>query len=641
MAEPDTLPKYFLSAVHRYGDGKVALRQKDLGIWREWTWQQSYAEVRSFCLGLVELGLKRGERVAIVGDNDRQYLWADLAILSAGACTVGIFTDATPSEIEYIVAHCDAAFVLAKDQEQCDKLLEVRQELPLVKKVIYWDARGMWSYPDPWLMDFSEAQRIGREAAAREPARFESLIAEGNGDDPAIFCYTSGTTGLPKGAMLTHANLIYNERAFAQIDPRYEDDNHMSFLPLAWISEHVLGIAPHVTDGLILNFPEEPETVQQNIREIAPQGLLYNSRLWENLGAAVQVRINDSAWLNRTLYQLLLPIGYAVADRHFKKQPIGVWLRCLYALGNLAVFRPLRDQLGLARARTTYTAGAALGPDVLRFFRALGINLKQIYGSTEVAGGAIAHRDDDVKFESVGKPIPGCELTISEEGEILLSSPGLFRGYHKNPEATEKAMWTDETGRRWFRTGDAGTIDPDGHLIYLDRMKDMIRLASGERYSPQYIEGRLKFSPYIRDAMTVGGADKDYVTALINIDFDNVGRWAEKRGIPYTTFVDLSQKPQVYDLIRADVEQMNRTLPGGARVRKFMLMHKEFDADEGELTRTRKLRRGFLVERYQDLIGAMYDGHPFVQVSATVKYRDGRVGTIDTTLRIAALEREH
>ncbi len=637
MAEPATLPQYFLAAVERYGDRKVALRQKELGIWQEWTWRQSYDQVRSCCLGLVELGLKRGDRVAIVGDNDRQYVWADLALLAAGACTVGIFTDATPAEIEYIVSHSDATFVLAKDQEQCDKLLAVREQLPLIKKIIYWDPRGLWGYHDPWLMDFAEAQRIGREVAAREPDKFESLVADGKGDDLAIICYTSGTTGLPKGAMLTHANLIYNERAFLQIDPRYEDDNHLSFLPLAWISEHVLGITPHVTNGLILNFPEEPETVQQNIREIAPQGLLYNSRLWENLVAAVQVRINDSAWLNRALYRWFLPVGYAVADRHFKKQPIGAWLRLLYTLGTLAVFRPLRDQLGLIRARVTYTAGAALSPDVLRFFRALGINLKQIYGSTEVAGGAIAHRDDDIKFESVGKPIPGCDLKISEEGEILLSSPGLFQGYHKNPEATQAAIWIDETGRRWFRTGDAGTIDPDGHLIYLDRVKDMIRLAGGEKYSAQYIEGRLKFSPYIRDAMTIGGADKDYVTALINIDFDNVGRWAEKHGISYTTFVDLSQKPQVYDLIRADVEQVNRTLPPGARVRKFMLMHKEFDADEGELTRTRKLRRGFLAERYQDLIAAMYGGLPSVPVSATVKYRDGRVGTIDTTVRVAAV----
>jgi long-chain acyl-CoA synthetase len=411
----------------------------------------------------------------------------------------------------------------------------------------------------------------------------------------------------------------------------------VSFLPLAWISEHVLGIAPHLIRGVVLNFPEEPETVQENIREIAPQGLLFNSRLWENLVAAVQVRINDSTWFNRTLYRLFLPVGYAVAERRFKKQPVGFWLRLLYAVGDVLIFRPLRDQLGLVRARSTYTAGAALSPDVLRFLRALGINLKQIYGSTEVSGGALTHRDDDIKFESVGKPIPGCAIRISDEGEILLSSPGLFRGYHKDPQATREAIWTDENGRRWFRTGDAGTIDEDGHLIYLDRMKDMIRLASGDAYSPQYIEGRLKFSPYIRDVMTVGGADMAYVTALINIDFDNVGRWAEKHGVPYTTFVDLSQKPEVYELIRSAVDEVNGALPSGARVRKFVLMHKAFDADEGELTRTRKLRRRFLAERYQEMIAAMYDGREAIQVRATVKYRDGRMGTVDTTVRIETL----
>jgi long-chain acyl-CoA synthetase len=637
---PDTLPKYFLERVAQYGDKKVAVRQKDFGIWQEYTWQDAYENVRDFALGLVSLGLKRGERVSIVGDNDRQYLWADLAIMAAGGVTVGIFTDAIPNEMEYVIGHSEAVFAMAKDQEQCDKLLEIRDKIPNVKHVIYWEERGMWYYDDPWLLSFDEVQKLGRKLLEEQPELFEQMVSEGEGEDLANLCYTSGTTGLPKGAMLTHNNFIHASRYFEDTDPRYDTDNLISFAPLAWIAEHTLSVTPHVIYGIIINFPEAPETIQSNIREIAPDVLFYPARLWENLTALIQVRINDSTWLNRTLYKLFLPIGYRMADKHYAKESVGLGLKLLYWLGDRLVFHPLRNQLGLVNVRTAITAGAALSPDMFRFFRALGINLKQVFSSTETTAVGTMHEEGDVRFASVGTPPKGVRIKITEEGEICLCGGNIFIGYYKNEEATAKALEIDQDGSRWFHSGDAGYIDENGHLIYLDRLKDMIELASGEKFSPQFIEGRFKFSPFIRDVMAVGGPDKHYVAALVSIDFENVGRWAEKRGIPYTTYIDLSQKPEVYDLVQRDVREVNKTMPQGGRVKKFVLMHKEFDADESEMTRTRKLRRGYLADHYQNIIESIYSDDEYVTISAVVHYQDGREGAIETALRIMKLEEE-
>jgi long-chain acyl-CoA synthetase len=638
MAEPQTLPQFFLQKVHRYGADKIALRQKEFGIWREFTWADSYDQVKHFSLGLIALGLGRGDRICSIGDNDRQYLWAFIGLQAAAGVQVGLFTDATSGEIAYIANHSEATFVLAQDQEQCDKLLEVKDQLPGVKKVIYWDEKGLWHYDDEWLISFEGVQALGRELAAKEPDRFETEVALGLGEDLGAICYTSGTTGLPKGAMLTHANMIAAAQIYHKVDPRYDTDNHVSFLPLGWIGEVVLGFTPHVVTGVILNFPEAPETVQGNIREIAPEGLLYNSRLWDNLVGMVQVRVKDSSWLNRKLYETFLPIGYRAADRRFAGQALGPGLALANAVGDRLVFGPLRDQLGLSRVRAAYTAGSALSPDAMRFFHALGINLKQIYGSSEVTGGATIHRDNDIKFASVGQPAPGIDIKISDEGEVLISGPTLFEGYFKSPEETDKALQVDDDGRCWFCTGDAGYVDDDGHIIYLDRVKDMITLANGESFSPQFIEGRLKFNPYLRDVMAIGDPTREFVSAMVIIDFANVGHWAEKRGLGYTTFVDLSQKPEVYDLAREAIAEVNQSLPPAGRVRRFVLLHKEFDADEAEMTRTRKLRRGFLAERYDDIIAALYDGRDAVHVRAQVHYQDGREGFIETEVRIMTLD---
>ena len=633
-SQPETLPQHFLEKARLYGRDKVALRQKEFGIWQEYSWQDSYEQAEQFALGLIALGLARGDKVSAIGDNDRQYLWAYVGLLAVGGVQVGIFTDAAVNEISYIASHSDSSFVLAKDQEQCDKLLSIQEEIPNVKYVIYWDERGLWNYDNPWLISFAEVQAKGRELAAQQPNRFTEEIGLGRGEDPVVICYTSGTTGLPKGAMLSHANLMASARVYNQVDPRRDTDNHVSFLPLGWIGEHALGIAPHVYTGVIMNFPEEPETVRENVREIAPEGILYNSRLWDAVVGTVQVRMNEATWLNRKLYQLFLPIGYQYADRSMTGEGVGLGLKMAYSLGDLLIFSPLRNQLGLSRVRAAYTAGAALSPDAMRFFHALGVNLKQIYGSTEVTGGATIHRDGAIKFASVGEAAPEVTIRIAEDGEIWLGGPTVFQGYYKNPEATAEARPLDEDGRPWFRTGDAGYIDEDGHLIYLDRVKDMLSLANGEKFSPQFIEGRLKFSPFIRDVMAIGGQDREFVTALVIIDFENVAAWAEKTRIGYTTFVDLSQKREVGEQIQQAVIQVNASLPPAARIRRFVLMHKEFDADEAEMTRSRKLRRGFLYERYGEIIAAMYDGRDAIQVRAVVTYQDGREGVVETAVKV-------
>lgn len=639
MAQSETIPQLFLDAVREYGDSRIAIRQKRLGIWQESTWQKSYEQVRDLSLGLVELGLQPGDRVVILGDNDQEYIWAGFAVLAVGAALVGVFVDAIPTEVEYVANHSDATFVFAKDQEQCDKLLEIQDQVPLVKRVIFWDDKGLWNHGSNWLIFYEDVQALGRQAHELDELRFAQMVASGRKESPVAFCYTSGTTGLPKGAVLSHEYMIHLYGSITAVDPRSADDNHISFLSLAWIAEHIFGITAHAVDHVILNFPEKAETLQQDVREIAPEEIVYNSRLWENLVGMMQMRINDSSWLNRILYRAFLPVGYWVADRRLEKKPIGLWLRLLYAAGSLLLFAPLRDQLGLSRVRTTLTTGAALSSEVIRFFGAIGIGLKQLYGATE-AGIVAMHRADDISFYSVGTLIPGFGLRISPDGEILIHSPAMFHGYHKDPVTTQAAVCTDGEGRRWFRTGDAGRITEDGHLIFYDRMDDMIQLPSGEKYSPQYTEGRLKFDPAIRDVMTLDGGRAGQVVAIITIDFDNVGRWAEKRGVTYTTFVDLSQKPQVHHLLKKQVARVNTILPPGAQVTRFVSLHKEFDADEGEMTRTRKLRRRHLQERYGEIIAALCNGADSIKVSASVKYRDGREGTVETDLQIISMDPE-
>lgn len=630
-ADGDTVPKAFLNTARGSLD-RIAMRKKRYGIWQEYTWRESLQHVTDFCLGLVSLGMQRGDKVAIIGENDPEFYWAEYAIHSAGGITTAIFTDAQPQELEYVLANSDAVFLLAHDQEQCDKALALRERIPNVRKVIYWDDRGLWSYDDPWLMSFEEVEALGRDYEKQHPGQFEKLVNEGSGDDYAIFSYTSGTSGLPKGAMIRQRNLMYNIMHTLQIIETLPDDNYVSFSPLAWITEQALGMTSHAINGFAVNFPEGPETIQTDLREVAPSALLFPSRIWEGLARTMQMRVNDSSWPNRLVYRLFLPVAYQIIDLEDERKPIPWHLKLARVVGEFAVFQPLRDKIGMTRLRHAFTSGSMLSPDVLRLFRAVGVQLKSLYGSTEMQTCCM-HFDEDVKLATVGEPVPGVLVKIAKDGEIRVRSRSIFAGYYKDEQKTTESFDADG----FFMTGDAGYIDDDGHLIYLDRVKDMIELANGEKFSPQYIEGRLKFSPFVQDAMAVGGFDMDFVTAIVIIDFENVSRWAEKNRVSFTTYVDLTQKTEVYDIIKKEIERVNATLPPAARIKKFVILHKAFDADEAELTRTRKLRRHALEQRYGEMLDAMYSGKDKVTVSAEVKYRDGRTGTVETDVRVLAV----
>ncbi len=627
--ESDTLSKNFLLRVHELGD-KVAQRKKRYGIWQEYTWNEVYEQAVNFGMGLLKLGFQRGDTLVIIGENDPEMYWSQIAAHALHCKTCCVFSDASPQDILYVINSTDATFVCVRDQEQVDKLLEIQALIPQILKVVYWEDRGMWSYTSDWLASYPDFLAIGAEYRQQEPGIFVELARSTIGSDTIILSMTSGTTSLPKFAEVTHNQLVYGHALnYEYVDSR-QSDNWLSFSPMAWLAEQGFGFTSHLLDGLQVNFPEGPETVPTDMREIAPAGLLFPSRVWENLARVVQFRINDSTLLNRLMYRIFMPIAYRAIDHEDRHSPVPPQLRLLRYLGEFAIFEPLRDKLGLTRARNVLTAGAMLSSDNIRFFRAIGIELRQFYGSTETFG--TVHLRGDVRFETVGVIIPGVEIKIADNQEILIRTKARFKGYYKQPEQTGEAL--DKEG--WYYTGDAGHLDEKtGHLIYLERVKDLIELSTGEKFSPQYIEGRTKFSPYVQDMMTIGGAEREFVSAIIVIDFQNVSRWAEKRGIVFTTYVDLSQRKEVCDIIRNELQQVNESLPSYSQVKRFVILHKEFDADEAELTRTRKLRRGALQEKYRDLLDAIYGGEYQVHVSAEVKYRDGRTGTVETELRVS------
>ena len=627
----DTLPKLLVRQAEQIGP-RVAMREKEYGIWRELTWAEYLEHVRTFSLGLRALGLERGDKIAIIGDNRPEWMFAELAAQAAGAASVGLFQDAVAREVQFIVDHSDARFVVVEDQEQVDKLLEVKDRLPKVEKIVYYDPKGLRHYTQEFLLDFPAVQELGRAYERDHPGAFAEAVAAGRGSDLAVLCYTSGTTGNPKGAMLSHANLLAAVRNLVAVDPVEPGDEYVSFLPCGWIVEQVFGIALAISEGLIVNFPEEPETVQQNIREIGPRMMLAAPRIWEKLLSTVQVKMQDASWLKRTLYDWAIRVGYEVVDRRAAKQPISAWLALRHKLADGLVFFPLRDHLGLGQLRRAYTGGAALGPDTFRFFRAIGVNLKQVYGQTEISGLSVIHPDDEIDFETVGRPIRETEVRISDQGEIISRSPGLFLGYYKNPEATARAL---KDG--WLHSGDAGLFDEKGHLVVIDRMSDVMVLADGSKFSPQYIENKLKFSPYVKEAVVVG-QDRPYVAALINIDMANVGKWAENNQIAYTTYTDLSQKPRVYELIAEAVRRVNQDLPKVARIARFVLLYKELDADDEELTRTRKVRRAFVESRYGELIHGLYADDEVIHVMADIQYQDGRQARLRTDVRVYRVE---
>jgi len=628
----DTLAKLLRSNAEKYGDRKIAMRVKDRGIWQRFTWKDYYERVKYFSLGLVSLAMKRGDKVSILGENKPEIFWAELGVQAAGGTMVGIFTDCTPPEVKFYITDSDSTFVVAHDQEQVDKILQIKDDLPLVKKVIYWDPKGLWNYDDPVLINFSDMLQLGKEYERNHRGLFEQTVEDGKGEEIALICYTSGTTGLPKGAMISHRGLVAIAQAWRDVDHWSDNDRYVSFIPPGWIAEQAVGVAGQLVSAMEVNFPEEPETVQENIREIGPTILFFAPRLWENINRMIQAKITDTSALRRWIYQLFLPFGYTAAEYRSSKKSFGFFWGALHQFARWLLFRPLRDRVGLSRIRCAYTAGSAVSPEILNYFQAIGVNVKQLYGGSE-QGLVTIHLDGEIKYETCGPPMPGVDVTLSPEGEILVKGDNIFSGYYKNLEATQEKIRDG-----WYYTGDFGYIDDDHHLVVIDRMEDLKELKSGRKFSPQYAEIRLRFCPYIKDALVIGGEDKDYVTAIVNIDLDNVGRWAEARRIPYTTFTDLSQKSEVIELIKKDIQRINKFLPDWSRIRKFVNLHKEFDADEAELTRTRKLRRTFVEIRYNDLITALYGKDPEYSVEASITYRDGRKGVIKTAIQINQVE---
>lgn len=627
-----TFPQLLLERASNAGSN-VALREKDYGIWNELTYNEYLEQVKFFSLGLTKLGLQREDKVAIIGDNRPEWVISELATQCLGGISVGIYQQSLPNEIGYILNDCDASIVVVEDQEQVDKLFEIKEDIPKVKKIIYYDRRGMRNYKDDSLIFFDDVQALGKAFDLEAPTFFKTELDKGSEDDIAILSYTSGTTGNPKGTMLSYKNLLDMAKNLSKIDPLTDQDEYLSFLPLAWIGEQMMTIAMGLYNGLTVNFPEEPSTVLENLREIGPHVMFSPPRIYEDMVSKFQVKIQDTSWLKKKIYNLCKPIGEKVAKAHFDNKPISFGTKFLFKIADFMLFSAIRDHLGLLRIKRAYTGGAPLGPDVFEFFHSIGVNVKSIYGQTEVSGISIVHRDGDIKMDSVGIPIPGTEVKISDQGEILIKSSSVCKGYYKNEQSTNETI---QSG--WLHTGDAGRLDEKGHLYIIDRLKDVIRLDTGEMFSPQFIENKLKFSPFIQEAVAIG-RDRPYVVAMINIDMENVGRWAEKKQIGYTTYTDLSSKPEVLELIQKQVNEINQTLPEKARIKKFVLLYKELDADDEELTRTKKVRRQFVAKKYHSLIEGMYSKDEQIHVEGRIKYRDGNEQIIQTTLQVIIMDK--
>jgi len=627
MTNTYTIPQLIQENYHKRG-WQVAMCVKKRGIWHKYCWQEYFENMKYFSLGMTSLGLQKEDVVCIIGDNEPEWFWAEFAVQAAGGIATGAFVDSIPSELKYIASHSGAAFAIVNDQEQTDKFLEISTELPSLKKIIYWDPKGLNNYDDPMLISFDQVMRTGKTFEQNNPGLFEKNISRGQPDDTAFIYYTSGTTGLPKGAILTHRALIQTARSFVSVYPLDEKDDLVSNFPAAWVGDSYFATIPHILTGARLNFAEEPETIAQDTREVGPDFAIYGPRQWESLVSEIQVKMTDAHPLKRFAYRMLLPVGYKIADLSFQEQPAGIFWKTLHAIAHSALLRPIKDRLGLSNVRFAVTGSSVLSLDTFKLIHAIGIELRQTYASTE-AGFISSHSKGEIDFQSVGRPALAVEVRITESGELLVRSDCTFKEYLNEPDKTRAVKISG-----WCHTGDAVNLNEKGHLIFLDRLEHMGTLVTGAKYAPQYIEGRLRFSPYIKDAMVIGGKDKSFVAAMINIDFAMVGKWAERKGIAYTTFVDLSQKQEVADLIKKDLARVNSYLPELSRVRRYMLLHKEFDPDEAELTRTRKLRREFMEIRYKPVIDAIYGKKDSLNVDASITYRDGRKGTVSTSIRI-------
>jgi long-chain acyl-CoA synthetase len=626
MAQPlDTFPKLLARNAAESPD-EVALREKELGIWQSITWDEYQARVKRRALGLHHLGIGHGDVVGLIGDNRPDWLIGELATHALRAMSLGIYRDALDEEVAYLVNHARIKILLVEDEEQVDKILGLGGRIPSVTKIVYADPRGMRKYRDPRLMPAAELDRIADRLAQEQPRLYEDWVAAGSGEDVAVLCGTSGTTAHPKLAMLPAGRMIAHCAKYLAVDPKGPEDEYVSVLPLPWIMEQIYAVGEALIARMRVNFVEEPETVMADMREIGPTSILLAPRVWEQMAADMRARMMDSSPLKRAAFEFGMRIGQAALAKGKRSR-----------LADVLLFRALRDRLGFQRLRSAATGGAALGPDTFRFFLALGVPLRQLYGQTELMGAYTIHQPGSVDFDTVGVAFdPSIEVRIEAPdrqgvGEIVTRHANAFAGYYNNEEATREVLRDG-----WMLTGDAGYFDEKGHLVVIDRVRDIATMSTGDRFSPQFIENKLKFSPYVAEAVVIG-KNKNYLAAIICIRFAIVTKWAEKNRIAFTTYSDLSARREVYELLRREVESVNATLPPAHRIRKFLLLYKELDADDGELTRTRKVRRGVVAEKYGDIIEAIYADRPAIDIDTVITFQDGTRQRIRTRLDIVDL----
>ncbi len=616
-----------------------ALREKEFGIWQTLSWGALADLVRALAGGLAEAGLKRGEHLVVIGENRPRLYASMLAAQSLGAVPVPLYQDAAAGEFVFPITNAEITLAIVEDQEQVDKMLEVREQCPGLARIWFDDPRGLRNYAEPGLAALDTLIAAGQAFNAANPGFFDAEVAKTNPDDVAAMFFTSGTTGNPKGVVHTHSTLIDRAQAGARFDKLGASEEVLAYLPPAWIGQNIFSYAQWLACGYVVNCPESAETVMIDLKEIGPTYYFAPPRIFEGLLTTVMIRMEDAGRVKKWLFDHFMALARRIGPQLMDGKPVGALDRLRYQLGNLFIYGPLRNTLGFSRVRVAYTAGEAIGPDLFTFYRSIGINLKQLYGSTETAVFVCLQPDHEARSDTVGVPIDGVQIRLTDAGEILVKSPGLLREYYKNPAATAEVL----TSEGWYHTGDAGFLDAGGHLKIIDRAKDVGRLQGGAHdgamFAPKYVENKLKFFPHIKEAVAIGDR-REKVCAFINIDFEAVGNWAERRNLPYAGYTDLAQKPEVYELIRECVEKVNADLAAddrlaGSQVSRFLILHKELDADDGELTRTRKVRRGFIAERYQVLVDAMYGGKANQYIETAVKFEDGRTGTVAADLRIA------